>query len=120
MSEFTKGKWKYMNDGTIRACRPNSDILINIIEMAGFEDFKKVLGEEKAREMIDANARLAAAAPEMYKMIKNLVDGVTMAELLNGRQIIKVNPVLVESAKQLLARIDGDEHEELHEVEAQA
>jgi len=104
MSEFTRGKWKYMNDGTIRACRPNSDILINIIEMAGFEDFKKVLGEEKAREMIDANARLAAAAPEMYEWLKIIYE--TFAE----GNVINVKPI-----KELLARIDGEEHE----VEAQ-
>ena len=90
-----------MNDGTIRACRPNSDILINIIEMAGFEDFKKVLGEEKAREMIEANARLAAAAPEMYKLL-NYIAGF-YANVLTLSHAEKID--------NLLARIDGWEHE---------
>ena len=102
MSEFTKGKWKYMNDGTIRARRPNSDILINIIEMAGFEDFKKVLGEEKAREMIEANARLAAAAPEMYNLLQNFS---------KGGGCFQCNFECRVRAKRLLARIDGEEHE---------
>ncbi len=52
--------------------------------------------------------RLIAAALEMYEMITKLVDGITIAELLNGMQVVKVNPVLIESAKRLLAEIDGD------------
>ncbi len=96
MSEFTKGKWK---------CEIAEYIPVN-----GY--WYRITDEEGLIAICMRNkpsARLIAAAPEMYEMIKNLVDGVTIAELLNGRQIIKVNPVLVESAKQLLTRVDGEE-----------
>ena len=56
--------------------------------------------------------RMREAAPEMYEMITKIVDAITIAELLNGMQVVKVNPVLIESAKRLLARIDGEaEHD---------
>ena len=61
------------------------------------------------RQINEANPRLIAAAPEMYETITKLVDGVEMAELLNRVQIVRVNPELVKSAKQLLKRIDGKE-----------
>lgn len=102
MSEFTQGNWKYMNDGTIRACPPNSYALINIIKLAGFKEFKEVLGEEKAREMIDANGRLIAASPEMYEMLKEeLISTSDYGGILSFERERKV--------RELLARIDGEE-----------
>jgi len=104
MSDFTKGKW-YLDD--------DKENVYVIYENEEDGQKRRVYVAWAAAGIhdgeVEANARLIAAAPEMYEMIKNLVDGVTIAELLNGRQIIKVNPVLVESAKQLLARIDGEE-----------
>lgn len=87
MSEFTKGKWKVKYNPIIQGIfdEDNNPIQLN-----------------------EANARLIAAAPEMYEMITKLVDGITIAELLNGMQVVKVNPVLLESAKRLLAEIDGE------------
>ena len=52
--------------------------------------------------------RMREAAPEMYEMITKIVDAITIAELLNGMQVVKVNPVLIESAKRLLAEIEGE------------
>ena len=101
MTKFTKGEWKYMNDGTIRACRPNSALLINIILLAGFKDFKKVLGEEKAREMIDANGRLAAAAPEMYEMLDDCLEELTFCESESAED-------LKDRIIALFERIDGE------------
>ena len=100
MTKFTKGKWKYMNDGTIRACQPNSALLINIILLAGFKDFKEVLGEKTAYEMIDANGRLAAAAPEMYELLIKILDDTQNGQFADEYAIIDI-----------LNRIDGENRE---------
>ena len=98
MSKFTKGKWEADEFGDSVYYRDKDGHRI---------DFIKIKGGSPAIKQ--ANARLIAAAPEMYEMITKLVDGITIAELLNGIQIVKVNPVLIESAKRLLAEIDGEE-----------
>lgn len=55
----------------------------------------------------EANTRLMDAAPEMYEIITKLVEGIKVVELLNGIQIVRVNPELVKKAEQLLKRIGG-------------
>ena len=55
----------------------------------------------------EASTRLMDAAPEMYEIITKLVEGIRVVELLNGIQIVRVNPELVKKAEQLLKRIDG-------------
>ncbi len=99
MCKFTKGTWK--------TAAPHEYIV--------YEDFTKdklIIASEiegYTEEEANANARLIASAPEMYEMITKIVDAITIAELLNGMQVVKVNPALIESAKRLLAEIDGEE-----------
>ena len=117
MSKFTKGPWAADDFANyiyiFEANEPN--MMIAQIRGWGYLTGKGGLGlsDGEAYEIQKANARLIAAAPEMYEMITKLVDGITIAELLNVMQVVKVNPVLIESAKRLLARIDGkEEHHE--------
>ena len=112
MSEFTEGKWIY-DDETNYIFDHNKQM--PIAQMRGWEYLTQELGLsfDEAYEVHQANARLIATSPEMYEMIQRLVDGIRTAEVLNGRlQVVRVNPVLVKSATQLLARIDGKEEQE--------
>lgn len=99
MSDFSKGKWRYSEINNTVVI--DDDRYIPVAFLLGCSMFSK--------QEYQANGRLMAAAPEMYEMITKLVDGITIAELLNGMQVVKVNPVLIESAKRLLAEIDGED-----------
>lgn len=94
MSKFTKGTWR-----------------------ASFEENKyiwssddQVLGELyfTTPEETEANARLIADAPEMYKMMKN-----TSNYILECAKLYSPFPdelcMYAERNKELLARIDGEE-----------
>ena len=70
--------------------------------MVGFKNFKEVLGEKTAYEMTDADGRLAAAAPEMYKLLSDLVK-----ELRAYDPVEDLYSLMIE-AEELLARIDGE------------
>lgn len=118
MSKFTKGKWIY-DDETNYIYDHNKQM--PIAQIRGWEYLTQELGLsfDEAYEVHQANARLIAAAPEMYELLKKFMVNITVAELLNKNQISPVNLMLVESARRLLLGINGEEHEELHEVEAQ-
>ncbi|MBR1486299.1 MAG: hypothetical protein IJ597_03490 [Synergistaceae bacterium] len=108
MSEFTKGKWIY-DDESNYIFNDNKQMTIAQIRGWGYLTQKLGLSDDEAYEVQQANARLIAAAPEMYELLKKFAVKITVAGLLNKNQIFPVNPVLVESAKRLISRIDSEE-----------
>ncbi len=95
MSNFTKGKWSCdqllpdKNDRSILITTPTAFIA-------------KVLLRHDVSEM-EANARLIAAAPEMYRLLQNFV---YPEEPITTRTLN-----LSSRAWELLRRIDGEEAE---------
>ena len=89
MSKFTQGEWNYLEEYI-----PEGSIL----------NEKKYLIQSETREDValvwtEANARLIAAAPKMYELLKVWTQ-------------IRAEPTLKEArdtARKLLARIDGEE-----------
>ena len=110
MSKFTKGTWELNKHFDVVSENGQFVALCCIRhKKLGYHYIESI---KLYNEETKANARLIAAAPEMYEMITKLVDSITIVELLNRMQVVKVNPVLIESAKRLLAEIDGEvEHE---------
>ena len=95
MSEFTKGKWELYPHVVRVSCRvlatirvPDSDIA-NIAYVPVIHGFPKQEGQ--------ANARLIAAAPEMYELLEECADELGAIGL----------PTLSRECYELLARIDG-------------
>ena len=90
MSEFTSGKWIY---DAPSGCVHSEGKLIADVAGAGGTNYRHAKGE--------ANARLIAAAPEMYRLLKSVAN-------------YKPDFVwdVVFQAQELLARIDGEEAEE--------
>ena len=88
MSGFTKGKWVYDKH---YGCIHHDGKLIAEVAGAGGSNYRHAQGE--------ANARLIAAAPEMYELLKVWTQ-------------IQAQPALMiaqENARKLLASIDGKE-----------
>ena len=83
------------------------DAPFHVADIRGWGTLQKLFKEDEAIAIQNANARLIAAAPEMYEIITELVEGIEMSELLNRMQIVRVKPELVKSAKQLLKRVDN-------------
>lgn len=88
MSKFTQGKWVTCVDGSV-------DILDGKGRVIG--TFCDIVGAHEEAEMMD-NARLIAAAPEMYKLLRNLSFRTSGME---QHEVLKI--------RELLARIDGKE-----------
>ena len=63
MSDFTKGKWEIAADGCIEIYSENGLIIKGIAEVAEYDT-----AEGKA------NARLIAAAPEMYELLSEMYE----------------------------------------------
>jgi hypothetical protein len=98
MSEFTKGEWTadefgayvFAHDNQMMICKMRGD---GYLMLNGLSD-KEIIEVQKA------NARLIAAAPEMYELLKVLVQ----REYDNT-----VTALLALEAEKLLARIDGED-----------
>ncbi|MBR2208994.1 MAG: hypothetical protein IJ859_09345 [Synergistaceae bacterium] len=80
MSDFTKHKWKF--DDSTRTIRDDDGFLIAVVEVQ--------YGNK-------TNGRLIAAAPEMYKLISQVLEGKRDYQFW------------IKEAEALLARIDGEE-----------
>ncbi len=87
MSKFTKGKWR---------------VKYNPIIQGIFDE------DNKPIQLNEANARLIAAAPEMYEMMKNASN-----YILECAKLYSPFPdelcMYAERTKELIARIDGED-----------
>ena len=90
MSEFTKGKWSIDRDGS--AIFSDSE-----------DCYVAELSPANSDEQVVANARLIAAAPEMYELLK------ICAKTEEPASYIPAFLDLKDKARELLARIDGKE-----------
>ena len=92
MSKFTGGKWQY------------SEYIPEGITLNGREYLIQADGEDVALARTESDARLIAAAPEMYKMLrKELIPTSDYGGMLSLSREAKVH--------KLLAWIDGEETE---------
>ena len=111
MSEFTKGKWEagQLLDGSnqwiIITNRGTPDEHIAAV-IQGCYKVIAPMQLEPLLEQTEANARLIAAAPEMYEALCELVclDGCTSCSCQSRADAIK-------EAQELIAHIDGREVE---------
>ena len=95
MSKFTKGKWEVSDEGEIR-------IFVNK-KITLFYTIGSVDGCDN--EEGQANARLIAAAPEMYELLKEeLIPTSDYGGILSFEREKKI--------RTLLARIDGEAENE--------
>ena len=92
MSKFTPGKWMVDGNGVSVFDERKEATLFIVDNVWEWEDTE---GEA------DANARLIAAAPEMYAFLKDCVEALYM----------NACPKLKRRALELLASIDGEEAE---------
>lgn len=106
MSKFTQGKWEYDGDGYIWA--ENKQMMVAQIRGWGHLTGKGAgglgLSEQEATAIQEANERLIAAAPEMYRLLR-----VFAVETSEGEGSIDELFLAVLKARKLLARIDGKE-----------
>ena len=99
MSKFTEGKWTADDYGEYVFAHGND---MMICQMRGWAYLKgKGLSGEEAIEVQEANARLIAAAPEMYEMLKTCSDHF---------HHIGFSP-MGDMCDEIIARIDGQEQE---------
>ena len=94
MSKFTGGEWKYLQS-PLRG-------------LGGDEQWYLIGSPERAVGFIrhEEDAKLIAAAPEMYRLLESIVSLLSVHSYSQG-EAVKIH--------QLLARIDGEEAE--HEVD---
>ena len=94
MSKFTRGTWHYFSPNGCIHCDGK---LIAEVAGAGGPNYRHARGE--------ANARLIAAAPEMYELLKEeLIPTSDYGGTLSFSREAKL--------RELFARIDGKENEE--------
>ena len=93
MSKFSPGPWKTMDDDCVYA--------MNKLTRIGH-----ILG--LSREEQDANVRLIAAAPEMYKLLKNIALYIDATTELQMEHVPDEFYDYAKLIKELLARIDGE------------
>jgi hypothetical protein len=96
MSEFTKGTWEY---DRVSGCVHHNGRLIAEVAGGGGANYCHSRGE--------ANARLIAAAPDMYELLKVWVNVQAQPTLRNTQKM----------AQELLARINGDSNAQKKEPE---
>ena len=100
MTDFTKGKWEVVRgsgNDEIDVISGDAPLHNHICVLFGYPTSR--WNEQKA------NARLIAAAPDMYAFIK------TIAEDINYSKVDLVRSMRCAVAEELIARIDGREAE---------
>ncbi len=100
--EYTHDKWQWIYDD-IPGDTVFDDDMNPIAIVCPYDERNKI-------------GRLIAAAPEMYKIL----DGLICKLKANGADEWEEIDEAIQEIERLIERIDGEEHEELHEVEAQA
>ena len=107
MSEFTNGKWEVVNAGKKQYQEQH---------FWGYHVFSGAKHIAKISEVLDdngyntlANARLIAAAPEMYELLKDLLSYVHKAYNIARSITYEVKALRdIERVETLFARIDGE------------
>jgi hypothetical protein len=101
MSEHTKGDWFsiYVADLGFQVCE-NEKYQLEIAKVVG-DNFRSF--EER-----EANARLIAAAPDMFEVLKAAKHAVAMLEKDNGR-VEHEGLSLYEKIEQVLAKAKGEQ-----------
>ena len=102
MSRFTSGKWTTDDYGGYVFAH-GEEMMICQMRGAGYLRSKGV-SEEGIIAIQDANARLIAAAPEMYEMLRGIIQSTADCPMESA--------VFFSEARELLARIDGEEAEQ--------
>ena len=96
MPEFTKGKWVWDEDtGYINSKRGNEEFIVAYVTSAA-NNFDNGCSPKLVAEL-ETNARLIAAAPEMYHMLSKILDDTQNGQFADENGIIA-----------LLNRIDGE------------
>lgn len=110
MTEFTKGEWTITNGTMIFArciggCRLEEDAFL-LAQIRGWGHLQ-YLGEDKAIEIQEANARLIAAAPDLYDACKRMLGAMRCDELNCGRVFDDdLRKEVKEKAEAALAKAD--------------
>ena len=108
MGKFTAGKWK-AGKADFDTSVYTEDEEIRIAIMRGLDDYACIgVRENEAHEIQRANARLIAAAPEMYELLREL--------LLHNDYGLSLQQA--EEISSLLSRIDGDSDAEKQESDS--
>lgn len=98
MNEFTKGEWVADDMGEYVFAH---EFDMMICQMRGWAYLKaQGLSSDEAIDVQKANARLIAAAPEMYELLTSFVHQGTYDSFITA--------ILRNKAYELLARIDGN------------
>ncbi len=105
MTEFTKGKWTADDMGEYVFAHGFN---MMICQMRGWAYLHGTLGltPDNVIEVQKANARLIAAAPDMYKLLKFFCEDKAIDEDRFDDYLVAIF-----EAKKLLALIDGDSQE---------
>ena len=100
MSEFTGGKWVTDDSGKYVFTKVPEDLMM-VAQMRGWSYLTGVLNlsAKEAIKVQKANARLIAAAPEMYELLKVWTNIQAQPTLMNARK----------RAQELLELIDETE-----------
>ena len=100
MSEFTGGKWVTDDSGKYVFTKMPEDLMM-VAQMRGWSYLTGVLNlsAKEAIKVQKANARLIAAAPEMYELLKVWTNIQAQPTLMNARK----------RAQELLELIDETE-----------
>ena len=98
MSKFLQGKW-IADDAGEYVFMQTPEGLEMVAQMRGWSYLTKHLTPDEAIEVQKINARLIAAAPDMYELLKVWTQIGAQPTLKNARK----------QAEELLARIDGKE-----------
>ena len=98
MSKFTKGTWRY--DGPMEWAGTANERRYEIVTEDGEFIIAVVPGN------IEADARLIAAAPEMYELLYE-----ALQELKGYEPIENMISTVYPDIEELLARVDGEENQ---------
>ena len=105
MSEFTKGKWEVCVDGSVDVFDESGQLV---------STYSDVIGRKSDKQLM-ADARLIAAAPEMYRLLENLYKVHNAKSKVNevgeaGLVVLDVaRDTFIKQGQELLAKIDGKE-----------
>lgn len=107
MSDFTPGPWKAETEYECAVYAHNNQMKIADIRGYGYLTGKGLGGiglpDEEAKKIQDANARLIAAAPELFEHLQT-----ALTYLSKPTPQAKINE-LFRTARPLLRRIEGEE-----------